>query len=76
MDGVSPYIYQCAQCQTSQPNFRISINIENMYPYADWINLMSYDLHGVWDSSDPVGNQVLAHTNLTEIDQLIWLSTW
>ncbi|KAJ4386833.1 hypothetical protein N0V93_009731 [Gnomoniopsis smithogilvyi] len=50
-------------------------DIENMYPYADWINLMSYDLHGVWDSSDPIGNQVLAHTNLTEIDlalDLFW----
>lgn len=43
-------------------------DIENMSKYADWINLMAYDLHGVWDSSDPIGNQVLAHTNLTEID--------
>lgn len=39
-----------------------------MEPYVDWINLMSYDLHGVWDSDNPIGNQVLAHTNLTEID--------
>lgn len=28
---------------------------------------MSYDLHGIWDSTDPIGPQVLAHTNLTEI---------
>lgn len=36
---------------------------------------MSYDLHGVWDSSNPIGNRVLAHTNLTEIDlalDLLW----
>lgn len=39
-----------------------------MAVYADWINLMSYDLHGIWDSKNPIGNQVLAHTNLTEID--------
>ena len=35
--------------------------------YVDWINVMSYDLHGVWDANDPIGNQILAHTNLTEI---------
>lgn len=29
---------------------------------------MSYDLHGVWDSTNPIGSHVLAHTNLTEID--------
>jgi chitinase len=43
-------------------------DIANMVRYVDWVNLMSYDLHGVWDSSDPIRNQVLAHTNLTEID--------
>ncbi|KAI1180783.1 carbohydrate-binding module family 18 [Nemania sp. FL0916] len=35
--------------------------------HVDWVNVMSYDLHGVWDSTNPIGNQVLAHTNLTEI---------
>ncbi|KAI0905820.1 glycosyl hydrolases family 18-domain-containing protein [Ustulina deusta] len=34
---------------------------------VDWINVMAYDLHGTWDNSDPIGNHVLAHTNLTEI---------
>lgn len=36
---------------------------------------MSYDLHGVWDRDNPIGNHVLAHTNLTEIDlalDLFW----
>ncbi|KAI0123659.1 hypothetical protein BJ170DRAFT_659563 [Xylariales sp. AK1849] len=50
-------------------------DLENMSQYADWINLMAYDLHGVWDSDDPIGSQVLAHTNLTEIDlalDLFW----
>lgn len=28
---------------------------------------MSYDLHGTWDSSNPIGPYVYAHTNLTEI---------
>lgn len=43
--------------------------------YVDWVNLMSYDLHGVWDSDNPIGNHVLSHTNLTEIDlalDLFW----
>ena len=43
-------------------------DLKGMNNYVDWINLMSYDLHGVWDSDNPIGNRVLAHTNLTEID--------
>ena len=46
-----------------------------MIKYADWVNLMSYDLHGVWDSTDPIGSIVQGHTNLTEIKlavQLFW----
>lgn len=39
-----------------------------MVPHVDWVNLMSYDLHGVWDGNNIIGKQVLAHTNLTEID--------
>ncbi|MCJ1250761.1 hypothetical protein MMC30_007989 [Trapelia coarctata] len=35
--------------------------------YVDWVSVMSYDLHGTWDANDPIGNHVLAHTNLTEI---------
>lgn len=42
---------------------------------ADYINFMTYDLHGVWDPENPISNQVLAHTNLTEIEEaleLLW----
>jgi chitinase len=46
-------------------------DLKGMEEHVDWINLMSYDLHGVWDASNPIGNQVLAHTNLTEIDQAL-----
>ncbi|KAH7120620.1 hypothetical protein EDB81DRAFT_666993 [Dactylonectria macrodidyma] len=42
-------------------------DLKGMETYVDWINLMSYDLHGVWDSDNPIGSQVLSHTNLTEI---------
>ncbi|KAK7955358.1 glycosyl hydrolases family 18-domain-containing protein [Apiospora saccharicola] len=34
---------------------------------VDFVNVMSYDLHGVWDADNPIGSNVLAHTNLTEI---------
>ncbi|KAJ7203385.1 hypothetical protein GGX14DRAFT_309849, partial [Mycena pura] len=38
---------------------------------ADWVNVMTYDLHGTWDSpADYIGSIVLAHTNLTEIEVL------
>ncbi|KAJ7174359.1 bacteriodes thetaiotaomicron symbiotic chitinase [Mycena filopes] len=41
---------------------------------ADWVNLMSYDLHGVWDAKDIfIGSIVQAHTNLTEIKQSVTL---
>jgi chitinase len=35
--------------------------------HVDYINVMSYDLHGTWDSTNPIGNHIYAHTNLTEI---------
>lgn len=38
--------------------------------------MMTYDLHGTWDGTDPnIGAVALAHTNLTEIKQsldLLW----
>ncbi|TLD08608.1 uncharacterized protein PgNI_07375 [Pyricularia grisea] len=43
--------------------------------YVDWVNIMSYDLHGVWDSNNPIGAIVQGHTNLTEIKmaaELFW----
>lgn len=39
-------------------------------PIVDWFNIMTYDLHGTWDSTDKaIGSVVLAHTNITEIQQ-------
>ncbi|CAK5269218.1 unnamed protein product, partial [Mycena citricolor] len=41
---------------------------------ADWVNVMTYDLHGTWDGVDPyIGSLVLAHTNLTEIKDTLSL---
>jgi chitinase len=35
--------------------------------YVDFVNVMSYDLHGIWDSTNPIGNKIYGHSNLTEI---------
>ncbi|KAF8252102.1 glycosyl hydrolases family 18 protein-like protein [Wilcoxina mikolae CBS 423.85] len=52
--------------------------------HVDFVNVMtdirehcltSCSLHGTWDSNNPIGSHVLAHTNLTEIKQamdLMW----
>ncbi|GAO19284.1 hypothetical protein UVI_02063400 [Ustilaginoidea virens] len=51
-------------------------DIKNMEQHVDWFNMMSYDLHGTWDGTNPyLGAFVNAHTNLTEIDtalNLLW----
>ncbi|KAF2717775.1 glycoside hydrolase family 18 protein [Polychaeton citri CBS 116435] len=50
-------------------------DVPGMLKYADWANLMAYDLHGIWDRNDPIGSIIQGHTNLTEIKvavDLLW----
>ncbi|KAJ5399170.1 hypothetical protein N7465_009659 [Penicillium sp. CMV-2018d] len=50
-------------------------DLPELVKWADYINLMTYDLHGVWDQHDPFGSHIYAHTNLTEIEgslSLLW----
>uniref|UniRef100_A0A093XWV3 chitinase n=2 Tax=Talaromyces marneffei PM1 TaxID=1077442 RepID=A0A093XWV3_TALMA len=53
-----------------------NFDIKSIEPVVDWFNVMTYDLHGIWDSTDPyIGSVINAHTNLTQIDQtldLLW----
>ena len=50
--------------------------LTQMESHVDWFNLMAYDLHGTWDSTDQfAGPYINPHTNLTEIDaslDLLW----
>ncbi|PNP44197.1 hypothetical protein THARTR1_11088 [Trichoderma harzianum] len=50
-------------------------NLGELVKHVNYINLMSYDLHGIWDQNNEIGKQILAHTNLTEVDhalELFW----
>ncbi|KAF2130205.1 glycoside hydrolase family 18 protein [Dothidotthia symphoricarpi CBS 119687] len=43
---------------------------------VNWFNLMTYDLHGVWDAASRwIGPKIASHTNITEINlalDLLW----
>jgi GH18 family chitinase len=84
-----PLLLQMIQLKfrIEQKSWGITITVPTSYWYLRWfdlkeiakyvtyLNLMSYDLHGIWDSTDPIGPYVYGHTNLTEIDlalQLFW----
>ncbi|KAK2597436.1 hypothetical protein QQS21_005984 [Conoideocrella luteorostrata] len=43
--------------------------------HVNFVNVMSYDLHGVWDRDNPIGSHIYGHTNLTEMSlafDLFW----
>lgn len=46
-----------------------------MEPVLDFFNIMTYDIHGVWDRDIESIKNAYAHTNLTEINsglELLW----
>ncbi|KAK8857289.1 glycoside hydrolase family 18 protein [Apiospora arundinis] len=51
-------------------------NIVEIEPHIDFFNIMTYDIHGVWDKTvNSIGPYAFAHTNLTEIQlglELLW----
>ena len=47
----------------------------NLFIFWSLAYLNDNSLHGTWDSTNPIGNNVLAHTNMTEIKlalDLMW----
>ena len=45
-------------------------DLSRIKDFLDFFNVMSYDIHGVWDSNIPsLGPYVQSHTNITEIEQ-------
>lgn len=47
-------------------------DVAGMADYVDFYNLMSYDMHGVWDKDiKGAGPYIAPHTNLTEIDKVL-----
>ncbi|CAL8102804.1 unnamed protein product [Orchesella dallaii] len=50
--------------------------IADMADHLDWVNVMTYDIHGVWDADiESLGPYVRPHTDLTEIEPGIGLYT-
>jgi chitinase len=49
-------------------------HIAEMSQHLDWINVMTYDIHGVWDADiESLGPYVKPHTDITEIEPAIGL---
>lgn len=53
-----------------------NFDVAGMEEHVDFFNVMSYDLHGVWDKETKgVGPYIRPHTNITEIEgalDLLW----
>ncbi|KAL8697313.1 MAG: hypothetical protein Q9224_002379, partial [Gallowayella concinna] len=51
-------------------------DVTRLAEYVDWFNVMSYDLHGMWDQHNRfTGPYLQGHTNISEIEQgldLLW----
>jgi len=49
-------------------------HIGDMSTHLDWINVMTYDIHGVWDADiESLGPYVLPHTSIAEIEPAVAL---
>ncbi|PYH98157.1 glycoside hydrolase [Aspergillus ellipticus CBS 707.79] len=72
----SGYLFGISITLPSSYWYMQNFDIVSIDPIVDWFNIMTYDLHGVWDGDDPyIGAVALAHTNLTEIKEsldLLW----
>ncbi|KAF2641819.1 glycoside hydrolase, partial [Massarina eburnea CBS 473.64] len=50
--------------------FLAGIDVAGLAPYVDWFNVLTYDLHGIWDGKIPeLGSKMRPHTDVKEIDE-------
>lgn len=48
-------------------------DLGGMAPYVDWFNVMSYDIHGIWDGGSEWTQAVVhPHTNLIGLLTFLW----
>ncbi|PGG99132.1 hypothetical protein AJ80_09396 [Polytolypa hystricis UAMH7299] len=50
-------------------------DLRAMEEYVDFFGLMTYDLHGTWDSEGDFGNVIAGHTDIAEVQNMI-LPLW
>jgi len=66
--GASGHTYGLSITTPSSYWYLQHFDLKSLAKYVDWFNVMTYDLHGTWDSTDKfIGPIVNSHTNLTEI---------
>ena len=56
-----------ASADNSEP-----IEISKIHPYLDWINLMTYDFHGGWESSGPTNHHAHLRKSSCDADDATW----
>lgn len=45
---------------------------KGMEPHVDFFNLMTYDLHGIWDANfSGLGRYMIPHTSLSEMEKML-----
>ncbi|KAF1954876.1 glycoside hydrolase, partial [Byssothecium circinans] len=50
--------------------FLSGIDVAGLAQYVDWFNVLTYDLHGIWDAKNPeLGSKIRPHTDVREIDE-------
>ncbi|KAJ2980520.1 hypothetical protein NUW58_g6925 [Xylaria curta] len=86
------FVLLCAEIrkafEAEDPGWELTMTLPNSYWYlrgfdikrlekhVDWFNVMTYDIHGIWDQENIwTGPYLKGHTNLTEIEEgldLLW----
>jgi hypothetical protein len=62
----------------AQYEYSKNMDLKGLEAQADWLTILTYDLHGPWDANIPgLGPKIKPHTDLKEIDEamkVLWSS--